>query len=82
MGIIRTIRMPAHRMVTGARDGLLAACSSAPDRGTTFITAIPVIGRSTEVAGITAMATTPTMGLDGIALKATATTDVPTATGE
>ena len=83
MGIIRTIRLLARRMVTGARRGLLAACSSAPDPGTTFTIATPAIGRSTAIAGdmdITVVAITRV--LMDIAATVLATTAVLTATEE
>lgn len=83
MGIIHTIRMLARHMVTGARDGLLAVCSSARDRGTTFITAIPAIGRSTAVAGtMDIMVMAITLDLMDMAATAMATTAVLTATEE
>lgn len=83
MGIIHIARMLAHRMVTGALHGLWAVCSSAPDPGITSITAIPVIGRSMEVAG--GMGTTImaiTLALIDMAATAMATTAVPTGTEE
>ena len=78
MGIIRTIRLLAYRMVTGARHGSLAARSSAQVPGITFIIAIPAIGRSTAVAGIAdtmVMATTDTP-MDTVAMEAIPTTAV------
>lgn len=83
MDTIRIIRMPAHPMVTGVRDGLWAACSSAPDRGTTFIIATLAIGPTPVVAGatgLTVMAITLTL-MDMVA-TAVATTVVRTPTEE
>lgn len=83
MDTIHIIRIPARRMVTGARDGLSAACSSAPDRGTTFIIAILAIGPTPVVAGatgLTVMAITLTL-MDMVA-TAVATTVVRTPTEE